>query len=589
MNIQRLPDQRIEKTVSVKQQLHAGKIVQGKVVQLYPGNRATVQIGSQQLHAQLKAALTRGERYHFQVEQTDGTLLLRVMGKSLGRHVYSNILSLLNELGLDVSKQRVRFVASLVNEQIPFTKHELLSAFKVIEAASNQHQLYPTLKYMMLARLPLKQSVLEAVHAKQTSGFAKEIQALGQTLGQFKEHNVLQQALLERLSWLMNKDVHTPNGIVRQIMIEQSEGNQHIFRQLQAAGVVDSSVSFSKWQTAWKQYMTLNRIELPLLQNVITQAQKPFLFNETEAAQTLNRLQIETNAATNVRHLFEQLNLSLKQAVLNEVPLANGAFKQLQSDVNRLMPFLTEKQQHYIQQHTNNNIASLQTLHRYLDNTLHAPVQHNNTSLPLQQQFLSHLYTILGTVGLSHEYGILSDPTDAEASVKSLLIQLVHHQDKVIGDRFLPLLHFINGLQIDTVQETPYMLQATLQLPGEKIGLSEDAYMQFSGRKRKNGTIDPDDCTILFQLNLANLQETLIDMHIQKRTVALTIWSTEMIPANLIDPLKPALKNGLAGLDYQLTGITFKQLNDDKKRANSNQDLRENHLSPMYEGVDIKI
>src|SRR5688500_6197126 len=74
-------------------------------------------------------------------------------------------------------------------------------------------------------------------------------------------------------------------------------------------------------------------------------------------------------------------------------------------------------------------------------------------------------------------------------------------------------------------------LQASCMLPGEKLSLNQDVYMQFEGKKDKNGNIDSDFCRILFVLELEKMNETMIDMQIQKRIISVNIYNEQKEPS----------------------------------------------------------
>src|SRR5699024_9386571 len=102
--------------------------------------------------------------------------------------------------------------------------------------------------------------------------------------------------------------------------------------------------------------------------------------------------------------------------------------------------------------------------------------------------------------------------------------------------------------------------QASLQIPGEKLALNSDLHLDIEGEKTENGMVNPNHCRILFYLDLKNLKETIIDMHIQKRTVAVTIINDEENLQVESHYLQPMLKDCLVTIEYNLTKVTIKPL-----------------------------
>src|SRR5699024_1622418 len=87
------------------------------------------------------------------------------------------------------------------------------------------------------------------------------------------------------------------------------------------------------------------------------------------------------------------------------------------------------------------------------------------------------------------------------------------------------MIHFINGLQIQSVTEANQFIHASLQLPGGPLGLAKDMELEFSGKQKEDGTIDTDFCKIVFYLDLQALETTVIDMNVQKRNVMVTVFN----------------------------------------------------------------
>jgi len=98
-----------------------------------------------------------------------------------------------------------------------------------------------------------------------------------------------------------------------------------------------------------------------------------------------------------------------------------------------------------------------------------------------------------------------------------------------------------------------------MQVPLEFFGKKMDATLQWNGRMKEDGKIDANYARILFYLQMESMKETVIDMQVQNRVVTVTVFNeqTNIIP--LADPLKDALKIGLAKKNYQLSGVFIKK------------------------------
>lgn len=122
--------------------------------------------------------------------------------------------------------------------------------------------------------------------------------------------------------------------------------------------------------------------------------------------------------------------------------------------------------------------------------------------------------------------------------------------------------------------------QTTFQLPLHWGGHSTDAVVTWEGKKRKNGTLDADYCRILFSLHLAHLQETVVDVSIQKRSVAIRVYNDTHRLAPALERLQPVLREKLEAAGFRLSSL--RQMNDSSRAELS---AEKHGLS----GVDVRI
>lgn len=388
MDIQQLqPAKRINgemRTPLLKQ----GDIIQGKVLKLYPNQRAQIQLGLQKMTARLETALAAGEQYHFHVQSTDKETRLQVLGDRLNEQVESDATRLLRQLGIKPTKQHKALIEQLTSEKIPFTKTQLSDAFFLSSRAGNKTQAQQTIVRLLTQNLPLTEAVFDAVYTKHTSDFSEQLEALLSQLSKIPESAELQQKLIERISLLIG----------------------------------------------------------------------------------------------------------------------------------------------------------------------HSSLLSKNPS----SVFSDHLHQVLQFTGLDYE----NQPKKNQQAetIKSMILQLANNSEGKLGNRAQQILHFINGLQLNSVDETPNMIQACLQLPCDKLELNRDLYLEFSGKKTKTGKLGTDHCRILFYLDLKHLHETVIDMNVQKRAVSLTVYNDySNLERNLLG-LKPTFKDMLHKLDYHLSNVIVQPL-----------------------------
>ncbi|MFC2950126.1 hypothetical protein [Virgibacillus sediminis] len=204
-------------------------------------------------------------------------------------------------------------------------------------------------------------------------------------------------------------------------------------------------------------------------------------------------------------------------------------------------------------------------------------------SAAIKEQFISHLQQTIKAIGLDYEYS-LAQGRDTE-SIKSMLlsIQQSGQNTGMRKDSLQQLLHYITGMQLESVVENGPFIHSQLQVPAEKLGLKNDINLHFEGRRKKDGEIDPDHCRVLFQLELEHLKQTMIDIHIQKRRLLMVVYNDNYEQLeNLTEALRPILKSGLAGVEYQLDSVSFKPL------AKEEENRQKEQINP-YRGVDYRI
>src|SRR5699024_479113 len=207
----------------------------------------------------------------------------------------------------------------------------------------------------------------------------------------------------------------------------------------------------------------------------------------------------------------------------------------------------------------------------------------------IQELFIQNLKQSTTTLGLNYEQSLLNtDQTNQQnTTLKGMLLQLTQQQTGSNTEQAKQMIHFINGLQIQSVTEANQFIHASLQLPGGPLGLAKDMELEFSGKQKEDGTIDTDFCKIVFYLDLQALETTVIDMNVQKRNVMVTVFNDHPSTEGFANRFEPLLKEGLDSLSYTLSNINVRPLTEQERTIS---DLIEKHnQSNRYEGVDFRI
>ncbi len=112
-----------------------------------------------------------------------------------------------------------------------------------------------------------------------------------------------------------------------------------------------------------------------------------------------------------------------------------------------------------------------------------------------------------------------------------------------------------------------------MQLPLELLGKRIDATIQWSGRKKNDGKIDADFARILFYLELESIKETVVDMQVQNRVVSVTVFNNDNRLREIGSLLQEKLKVGLESVEYRLSGVTFKNFEEEERKESGRQNV----------------
>src|SRR5690625_4086912 len=636
----RVPEQRLVRITEQPNVFRQGQIIQGRIMKIYPNDRAQLQIGSQRLVAQLKASLAVGERYHFQVQNINELIELKVLGSNLKDEATQNVDELLKQLNIRSSRHTNDFVQLLLSEKIPFTKQQLQRAFAILKQVDHPQLAKQVLFEMFGRQLPITSSVFNALYIKQSTTASHAFKTLLNLLQNRAVKQNLEINLLNQLSSLLygNKQ----NESFSQLMngLNQSFSNQTLNEWLTQINenhrtVIEQVSRLLNELPSDPQKMTHSKIEqmeimiqnLPLAKNI----KQPFLtlLNQDH---TLFFNFIKTLANEEMKYNFFSFsqNNTIQQQFLFHVQ----QFMQLSGLTyeHNLKNYFNESQpnlSHLLSQILNER-ANLQTNVQQFINKWSNIINENNYQLTEEQmlsfkrdleqgvlqllpkrtgeivlsrlqneQPLSQLWQTLQTLSqekifiqmnellthinkgkinqalqnvtqMSELNGLLQflqisleqmSHTKIQQTLKGMLLQFIQQSPANISDQAQQVLHFLNGLQLNTVHETKHYIQASIQIPGEKIYLNDDLYMDFESKKTEDRKIDTDYCRILFFLNLKNLKETVIDMNIQKRFITLTIYNDTPSLNRLAKIIEQPLQQGLEALNYELSTVQFKSLN----------------------------
>ncbi|PLS16659.1 hypothetical protein CVD28_16415 [Bacillus sp. M6-12] len=174
-------------------------------------------------------------------------------------------------------------------------------------------------------------------------------------------------------------------------------------------------------------------------------------------------------------------------------------------------------------------------------------------------------------------------------SLKPMLLKLLNeNQPMTVKEAAEQVLHRITAQQLLSNDAGP-LQNLVMQIPLTMANHRTDLTLQWSGRKKSDGTIDPGYCRILFYLKLAQIKETVIDMQIQNKVIKVTVYNEA---ADQLKPLSnaflPLLKRNVEEMGYKLSSVGFES-EATRKNPVSRQPSPLSIHSDSYSGVDLRI
>jgi len=549
---------------SQRTQLKKGDIIRGKILQLMPNQTAKIQIGSQHVTARLEAPLVSGERYFFQVEQTSHPLHLKVMQMQEQSETTKSVQELLRQIDLTPTKEIVHLTNFLIKSQIPIQKQMITIASQLLAQSTNKPLTMDIIKQMIARHIPMKPSIFKALQ----SNALYHIDDLIKSVINQPKHSLIpiEEGLVTTLKYLTERPVTGLELLIDQIKTDIRTNDKHVFQLFKALGVINKETSFQKWLIEWTRFFSK---EKPL-------SHIPFSLKD---GKIFPKFDLIVQHKGDIQQTFQQIIQSDTSIDRISPPLP----KIIQTLWTNIHKFSSSKQElqsilHMLTHDAVYDRLKVMTQIYKASNTFH--------SSSLKSRFLTHVNQTIDELGLAYEHQLISSGRMNSQTVKGLLLQII---ESGIGNKELyqQLLNVMNGTQILSLHETNQMVNVSLQLPAEKLGLTGSMKVDISGKKKADGKLDEEFCRVLFYLNLTSLHMTVIDMFVQKRTISLTVYNDNTLISKIAPSFEGKLKVALNEIDYHLSNIAYKRFNDGNQKENKNTPL--NIFSENLKGVDYRI
>ncbi|MDP4083019.1 MAG: hypothetical protein Q8934_00220 [Bacillota bacterium] len=202
----------------------------------------------------------------------------------------------------------------------------------------------------------------------------------------------------------------------------------------------------------------------------------------------------------------------------------------------------------------------------------------------------NYIKHMIQAIGYDYEQSLVEKGADKnsemELSLKPLLLRFLnehpHTEHKAVAEQ---ILNQITALQILS-HDTGPIQQVIVQIPLLFGQQGSDLLVQWNGRKKQDGKIDPNYCRVLFYIDLTHIGDTIIDMQIKNRIMSISIVNGRDDLKEIASPLIQSLKEELEKMDYHLSSIKFAEPSESSNPVYGTNSL---YGTNSYEGVDFRI
>ncbi|KAB8138721.1 hypothetical protein F9U64_03645 [Gracilibacillus oryzae] len=330
--------------------LRSGQMIAGKVIELYPNQKAKIQIGGMQVVAQLETALSAKQGYIFRVVSNTNTLHLKKVSNAAIESSQS-LDRLLEQLGISSTKNNQQLFSELISKNIPFSRNDAKLITQLLEKFGSNPLNRELLVAMAEKKFPLTEQVFQALQGIAKQNVGNDMKNLMSQLLTFINQSSnstktpISQMLISHLNQFLG--VSANNGPVPLLT---SENSRILFQMLQRTGNIHSEMPLSKFQTLVQQMthsqtanMQLNTaIETnnqQLLQNQIIQQARPViqqllpLFSQNDAELLQNSMQNSQTLKNNSRQVANILMKTNWESANLLTPVNKAYIQQFTSQV----------------------------------------------------------------------------------------------------------------------------------------------------------------------------------------------------------------------------------------------------------------
>ncbi|MEC1006872.1 hypothetical protein [Bacillus subtilis] len=553
-------------TSKVNEALNGEKrLLLGKVLRLLGDQHALIQVGNQTVQGKLETQLRPQAYYWFSYEkktaEQTGRLQVVQSFDQNPKTIQDAAGKLLNAMSVKTSNAALMMTGAMLKSKTPVTENDIKTAVRWMDTLPSQDtkKAVETVLFALKRDLPIHSEILNGVHAvKSPVPLHQHVSQLLQAIDQNPQQSQMMSKLKEAVTVLLNSeiDVHAERLIDKLISLTDntkapSPANTAGSRELSTPAGSPGKASLPIANHTAEQG-SIQEEPVKTAADIPIKEARQLLVKLTESAEK-NSLQIVKEAANWIKAAASSGDSKslAASAVLQAAQVTDQEAEVFLKAVQQTAPHLADKA----------DVLS----------------------------FLSKVKTAIGArdeVAFIKAFEQGSAVTSGEMqSIKLALsaLRASHEVAEPVKQEADQLFHKLNG-QLFMQQDHPSYSQIVMSFPMFSKSGVQDMTVLFKGKKEADGKLDPSHCRLLFLLQLDTLKETVVDCLVQQKVMTITIETDFELQA-AIDPMVPALKQGLKEMGYSLSGVNAKKRVHTEEKASIDQYI----TSISDQEVDVKI
>ncbi|TDY57844.1 hypothetical protein [Bacillus subtilis] len=555
-----------QETSKVNEALNGEKrLLLGKVLRLLGDQHALIQVGNQTVQGKLETQLRPQAYYWFSYEkktaEQTGRLQVVQSFDQNPKTIQDAAGKLLNAMSVKTSNAALMMTGAMLKSKTPVTENDIKTAVRWMDTLPSQDtkKAVETVLFALKRDLPIHSEILNGVHAvKSPVPLHQHVSQLLQAIDQNPQQSQMMSKLKEAVTALLNSEI-----------------------DVHAERLIDKLISLTDNTKAPSPANTAGSRELSTPAGSPGKASLP-IANHTAEQRSIQEEPVKTAADIPIkeaRQLLVKLTESAEKNSLQIVKEAANWIKAAASsgDSKSLAASAV--------------LQAAQVTDQEAEVFLKA-VQQTAPHLADKADVLSFLSKVKMAIGARDEVAFIkafeqgSAVTSGEMqSIKLALsaLRASHEVAEPVKQEADQLFHKLNG-QLFMQQDYPSYSQIVMSFPMFSKSGVQDMTVLFKGKKEADGKLDPSHCRLLFLLQLDTLKETVVDCLVQQKVMTITIETDFELQA-AIDPMVPALKQGLKEMGYSLSGVNAKKRVHTEEKASIDQYIP----SISDQEVDVKI